>query len=96
MTPQELREQMNKRREEVTALCQFWYSLFPEFSPGANQMGVWLDLHTFERMVDAIKRTAAKNAKLNGAMTLEHAVRFCSKVANVRKTKQDAVESVAA
>ena len=96
MTPQELREHIQKRREEVTALCQLWYSLFPEFSPGANQMGVWLDLHTFDRVIYAIKRTAGKNAKLNGTMTLEHAVRFCSKVANVNKTKQDAVESAAA
>lgn len=96
MTPQDLKQQIENRREEILALCNFWHSLFPEFSAGAMQMRVWLDLHTFDRTVYAIKRTAAKNAKLNGAMTLEHAVRFCSKVANVKKAKQEATEGVAA
>lgn len=90
MTPQELTLHMEKRREEVNALCNFWYSLLPEFSPGAQQMRIWLDLHSFDRIVHAIEKTAAKNGKLNGAMTLEHAVRFCSKVANTRKTQQEA------
>jgi len=40
-------------------------------------------------MVLSVKRTAAKNAKLGGAMSLEHSVRFCSKVANTEKTKQE-------
>ena len=90
MTPQELKLHIEKRREEVNALCNFWQSLLPEFSPGAQQMRVWLDLHTFDRMVSAIEKTAAKSAKLNGAMSLEHSVRFCSKVANTRKTEQEA------
>ncbi len=96
MTPQDLKQHIENRREEILALCNFWQSLFPEFSPGAPQMRVWLDLHSFDRVVYAIKRTAAKNAKLNSAMTLEHAVRFCSKVANVNKARQDSAASMAA
>jgi hypothetical protein len=90
MTPQELNKLVERRQEEVLSLCKFWHSLFPEFSPGASQMRVWLDLHDFDRVVNAIKRTAAKNAKLNGVMDLEYATRFCSKVANVAKTNQEA------
>lgn len=93
MTPQDLKLHVEKRREEVTALCNFWHSLFPEFSPGAQQMRVWLDLHNFDRVVHAIQRTAAKNVKLNGSMSLEHAVKFCSKVANVQKTKAAAASA---
>ncbi len=96
MTPQELNKFVERRQEEVLSLCKFWHSLFPEFSPGASQMRVWLDLHAFDRVVYAIERTAAKNAKLNSAMTLEHAVRFCSKVANVNKARQDSAASMAA
>lgn len=88
MTPQELNKLVERRQEEVLSLCKFWHSLFSDFTPGAAQMRVWLDLHSFDCVVDAIKRTAAKNAKLNGAMNLEYATRFCSKVANVAKTKQ--------
>jgi hypothetical protein len=89
MTPQELNKLVERRQEEVLSLCKFWHSLFPKFSPGASQMRIWLDLHDFDRIVKAIKITAAKNAKLNGAMDLEYTTRFCSKVANVAKTKQD-------
>lgn len=88
MTPQELNKLIEHRQEEVMSLCKFWHSLFPQFSPGASQMRVWLDLHDFDRVVHAIKKTAAKNAKLGGAMDLDYATKFCSKVANVAKTKQ--------
>jgi hypothetical protein len=94
MTPKELTKHMEQRHEEVTALCKFWHSLIPDFSPGSHQMGVWLDLHDFDRMVLAIKKTGAKFTKMDREMSLDHAVRFCSRVANDQKTAQSRVRSV--
>jgi hypothetical protein len=91
MTPKELTLHMEQRHEEVMALCKFWHSLIPDFSPGAHQMSVWLDLHDFDRMVFAIKKTGAKFTKMDREMSLDHAVRFCSRVANERKTAQSRV-----
>jgi hypothetical protein len=89
MTPTELTQHMAQRHEEVTALCRYWHSLIPDFSPGAHQMGVWLDLHDFDRVVFAVKRTGLKFRKLDREMTLDHAVRFCSRVANDKKTQTE-------
>lgn len=89
MTPAELNTQVQQRREECAALKQFWLSLIPELCPDEQQFVLWLNLHPFERVVYSVKRTASKHAKLGDTMTLEHAVRFCSKVANVRKTEQE-------
>jgi hypothetical protein len=90
MTPLELKNQVQQRHEECAALKELWLSLMPEFCPDEKQFAVWLSLHQLERVVYSAKRTASKFARLNGAMTLEHAVRFCSKVANTRKTEQEA------
>jgi hypothetical protein len=86
MTPTELTQHMAQRHEEVTALCRYWHSMIPDFSPSAHQMGVWLDLHDFNRMVFAVKRTGLKFRKMDREMSLDHAVRFCSRVANDKKT----------
>jgi len=89
MTPKELTQHMEQRHEEVTALCRYWHSLIPDYSPGAHQMNTWLDLHDFDRMVLAIKKTGTKYVKMDREMTLDHAVRFCSRVANDRKTQTE-------
>lgn len=89
MTSSELNEKLKVRTEEGRVLQELWKTLFPDTVPHAGQFQVWLDLHPFERMVYAIKTTGAKNAKLAGTMTLEHAVRYCSKTANIRRTKEE-------
>ena len=89
MTPAELKAQLQARHEECAALKELWLSLMPDLCPDERQFFLWLGLHNFERMVHSVNRTASKHAKLHG-MTLEHAVRFCSKVANTRKTEQEA------
>jgi hypothetical protein len=90
MTPTELKTQLNQQQEECAALKELWSSLMPDVCPDAQQFRLWLSLHPFDRIVYSVKRTASKHAKLTGTMTLEHSVRFCSKVANTRKTEQEA------
>ncbi len=89
MTPAELKAQLQTRHEECSALRELWNSLMPDVCPDDRQFLLWLNLHPFDRVVYSVKRTASKHAKLGDTMTLEHAVRFCSKVANVRKTEQE-------
>ena len=89
MTPSELKAQVKEQHEERDALKVLWLSLMQESCPDDQQLNVWLGLHDFERIVYSVRRTASKHLKLERAMTLEHAVRFCSKVANTRKTEQE-------
>jgi hypothetical protein len=89
MTPAELKHQVQQHHEECAALKEFWLSLMPELCPDEKQFAIWLSLHPLDRIVYSVKRTASKHAKLTD-MTLEHATRFCSKVANTRKTEQEA------
>ena len=89
MTPADVRAQLQQRTEECVVLKQLWQSVIPEFCPDDRQFGVWLGLHNFERMVNAVKSTGAKCARLSGAMTPEHSVKFCSRVANVLRTEAD-------
>jgi hypothetical protein len=89
MTPSELTKQLQARHEEQAALKQLWASLLANCVPEEKQFLVWLSLHNFDRMVSAIQRTAAKSLKLGGAMDTDHAVRFCSKVANTKKSEEE-------
>lgn len=89
MTPAELKAQIQLRQEECAALRELWGSLMPDLYPDHKQFVVWLGLHPLDRMVVSVNRTASKHTKLSG-MTLDHAVRFCSKVANTLKTEQEA------
>lgn len=90
MTASELKAQLRARQEECAALKELWLSLMPNLFPDDRQFLLWLGLHPFDRVVYSVRRTASKHAKLSGTMTLEHAVRFCSKVANTLKTEQEA------
>jgi len=90
MTPTELKAQLQARHEECTALKELWLGLMPDLCPEDRQFLLWLGLHPFDRVVYSVRRTASKHAKLNGTMTLEHTVRFCSKVANTLKTQDEA------
>jgi hypothetical protein len=86
MTAPQLIEQIDARLAEARALSSLWKtSGLPAMNDG--QISVWLDLHPFQRMVHAIKRTASKNSRTSGNMSLDHAVRYCSKVANLEKSK---------
>ena len=87
MNATDLTELLKTRAEDSEALQQHWATLLPELKPDARQFLVWLELHPLSRLVDAVTRTASKNMRLNGTMTLEHSVRFCSKVANTLKTE---------
>lgn len=81
-------QQLQERAETISALNKVW-SIFLAGSqvPTSIQFDKWLDLHTPETMMQAIKATAKKREKLNGEMSLEYMVRYCSSVANNAKRR---------
>jgi hypothetical protein len=81
MTPKDVTEQMEQHR----ALNTLWNYLLPGRSIDPYQFYIWMRLHPFSRVVDAIEKTGRKSVKLGGKMTADHLVRFCSKVANDSK-----------
>ena len=85
MTPETLKQALLTRKAEAEALQQQWEALFPNLKLDARQFLIWLELHPLSRMSEAVRVTAQKNLRLNGIMSLDHAVRYCSKVANTAK-----------
>jgi hypothetical protein len=64
---------------ELTNLKEFWASVFDE-TPSDAQFVVWADLHSLDTIRRGITKTAIKNLQKGGTMTLDHKVRFASKV----------------
>ena len=82
---QELRNRIAKLKEEVTALQEYWASLYPEFPDlPVRTAQVWLKLYTFDQVVGAIETTNMKfSRRLTGAtgpMDFDQAVRYASGV----------------
>jgi hypothetical protein len=95
MTPAEqLTQEVTERRAEVTALSHLWEVVLGE-CPSQQQFFVWLDLHTFDRLVRAIRETGRKQSKRQVKMDSDHLVRFCSSVANQRKTEEGSPKPLA-
>jgi hypothetical protein len=65
-----------------------WQSLIPHYLPAPQQFDLWLRRHDYTTVLHAITQTAKKAIKLNGTMTAEHMVRFCSKVMNTTAARQ--------
>jgi len=84
-TAQELNERLDRRASEISALRRLWKSLLSVGCPKDQQFGWWLSSHAFGLLSFAITETAAKERRMlateGEAMTADHAVRFCSKVA---------------
>jgi hypothetical protein len=89
MTVEELRKKTAERVEQGKGLRELWQSLMPDAVPPAGQFTLWLGLHPFNRMVEAIQATGKKSLWLNGNMSLDHAVRYCSKTANIKRTQEE-------
>ena|SRR2546425_5307362 len=78
---------IKERIQLLEAVNELWKTLLPGAPiPSQQQFDLWLDLHTPESLVKAIKGTARKRNSLNGQMSLEYLVRYCSKAANSAKT----------
>jgi hypothetical protein len=89
MTPEAVANAVSQRQKEIESLELLWNSYFPGLSVGRQQFGLWLRLHPFSRVVYSIERGSQKFAALNGQMSLDHATRFVSKIANNRKTQEE-------
>jgi hypothetical protein len=85
MTPEKLMQQIEQRRESVVALANLWQLVIGNPVPSHGQFVLWLDLHPFERMVDAIRDTGSKQNRRTVRMTEEHLVKFASSIANAKK-----------
>lgn len=82
---QELRNRIAQVKEEVTALQEYWASIFPEFSDLAvRQCQIWLKLYTFDQVVEGMDVTNVKFSKrqngATGPMDFDQAVRYASGV----------------
>ena len=55
--------------------------------PSEQQFAIWEELHTEEIIRRAILKTAMKNQSLNGTMTVDHRLRFASKVMQTLTTQ---------
>lgn len=84
-----LTERIKEQAENIEALSTLWSSLIPSAPlPTNTQFGTWLDLHAAEDVLRAVKAAANKYNLLNGSMDEDYLVRYCSSVANSRKTKR--------
>jgi hypothetical protein len=101
MTTTELAKQVMERRAEVLALAQLWQMAIKGECPDDSQFYLWLELHPFRSVHQAIRETARKQFKRRGAMSADHLIRFCSRVANQadkqieRESRQDRCVDVA-
>lgn len=78
-----LLNKIQQRIDGLTALRKFWGAVLSETEvPEGRQFDIWLSMHKPERIMDAIRATARKRARLNGEMSLEYMIRYCSRAAN--------------
>jgi hypothetical protein len=89
MTPKELTEQLQRRREMCLALAELWATLIPQPCPSEFQLNVWLGAHSLDTMVHSLREAAAKFQSLRGNMTADYLVRFISKTANNHSRKTE-------
>jgi hypothetical protein len=78
------------RRAEVLGLIQLWELCVDGQCPTEQQFAFWLQLHTFERMVQSVREVGRKQARRRVKMDADHVVRFCSRVANDRAREERA------
>jgi hypothetical protein len=65
-----------------------WQGLLPQYMPAPQQFDLWLSRHDYTTVLHAITQTAKKAMRLNGTMTADHMVRFCSKVMNTKAERE--------
>jgi hypothetical protein len=66
---------------ELITLIELWKRLLGE-PPAEVQFALWAEMHSGEFLRRAILTTAAKNLNIGQTMSLDHKVRFVSKVAS--------------
>jgi hypothetical protein len=79
------------RTETIASLKETWSLMFMSDAPDDGQFAIWLMNHEMSIVNKAIGITASKCRKLDGQMTLGHAIRFASSVMN--RLDQEAVGS---
>ena len=90
MTPEQLNKELAEAREARNALVHLWEVVVGNHVPSDQQFGIWMELHSFESLVRAVRETGAKQAKRRGTMCADHLIRFCSKVANEKSALERA------
>ena len=76
-------ERLVVRNNNAEALRLEWLTLMPSAEmPRPRQFILWVEIHSVEAMLRAIRQTARKFDVLNGEMSLDFLVRYASKAAN--------------
>jgi|SRR5580704_8813133 hypothetical protein len=89
LSAESLERHLDVRDRQAALLQRLWSSLIesPE-PPDLLQMRTWLQSHALQTVAHAVERTAHKIRKLSEPMSLERAIKFTSKVGNVRAARQ--------
>ena len=73
---------LHERNRQCDALRELWTHLIPNEVPTFNQFDLWLDHCPLSEVVYAVRRTARKRE--HTIMSLDHMIRYTSKVMNNR------------
>ncbi len=82
MTPAELDAQIELNDRKIASLTRYWEHSLPSVeAPSREQFLLWLRMFDFDFdvVIYGITETMKKSERLGGGMSLDHAVRFCSK-----------------
>jgi len=83
MTPEQLDAQIELNDRKIESLTRYWRHVIPTTveTPDRSQFLLWLRMfdYAFDAVHYGIGETAKKAERLGGRMSLDHAVRFCSK-----------------
>jgi hypothetical protein len=85
VTVETVMHETEQREKELTTLQKLWAVTIGKHVPSVVQFNTWLDLHSFQAVVEGIRLTGKKYQKMDGQMSKDHLVRFTSSVMNFRK-----------
>ena len=83
---------IKERNEAAIELQRMWRLTLTVEPPDMSQFYRWLDLHYIFHIAAAILKTSEKEEHMenqNKVMTLDHAIRWTSSIANALKTKEE-------
>jgi len=97
VTPEQLDAQIELTERKIISLTRYWKHALPTVEvPSREQFLLWLKMFDFDLdvVLFGIGETVGKCERLGGRMSLDHAIRFCSKCA-IRFRKARFVEVAA-
>jgi hypothetical protein len=84
MTPEQLDAQVELNDRKIASLRRYWEHSIPSVeAPSREQFFLWLKMfdYDFDVVLYGIGETSKKCVKLDGRMSQDHSIRYCSKCA---------------